>query len=213
MLRTSASVSVLLVVAAALAAAGCGASAPPVVVTPMTPESEASFENGADFIADPSLLEGSWLDTWESDIEHRVTLADAIAVVRITTVRHDTDLQHHDTYHLVATVDNVRYGTLDSEVSLSVHEGTGGFGTIAGNDDRLLSPPADHPDHFILFVKWTRGEDGALEARWHISPAGTAVVQRVNSLIELRRQDSEERRRIIVRTTTDDDDDDDADDD
>jgi hypothetical protein len=187
--------------------AGCGAAAPPVVVTPMTPEAEAAFENGVDFIADPSLLEGSWLDAWESDIEHRVTLSDAIAVVRITTVRRDTDLEHHDTYHLVAEVVSVRYGTLAGDVSLASREGEPGFGTIVDNDDRLLQPPADHPDHFLLYVRWTRDDDGDLVPRWHISPAGTPVVQRANSLIELRRQAGEERRRIIVHTTSEDDDD------
>lgn len=185
-----------------LAAAGCGSSTPEVVVTPMTPEHETAFENGVDFIDDPRLLEGSWLDTWESEIEHRVTLSDAIAVVRISTVRHDTDLEHHDSYHLVATVVSVRYGTLSGDISLGTREGEVGFGTVAGNDERLLTPPADRPDHFILFLKWTRDDSGGLVARWHLSPAGTAVVQRVNSLIELRRRDSEERRRIIVHTTT-----------
>lgn len=185
-----------------IALSGCGAAAPEVVVTPMTPEHEVAFENGVDFIDDPRLLEGSWLDTWESEVEHRVTLSDAIAVVRITTVRHDTDLEHHDSYHLVATVVSVRYGTLSGEVSLGTRQGEVGFGTVAGNDERILTPPADHPDHFILFLKWTRDESGSLVARWHLSPAGTAVVQRVNSLIELRRRDSEERRRIIVHTTT-----------
>ncbi len=185
---------------------GCGGAAAEVVVTPMTAEHEAAFENGVDFIDDPRLLEGSWLETWESEIEHRVTLSDAIGVVRITTVRHDTDLEHHDTYHLVATVVSTRYGTMPGEVSLTTREGESGFGTVAGNDERLLAPPADRPEHFILFLKWTRDDSGDLVARWHLSPAGTAVVQRVNSLVELRRRDSEERRRVIVHTTSSGDD-------
>ncbi len=207
MTRTISGFLLALLSASPLGVAGCGSSAPQVVVSPMTPESEAAFENGIDFIDDPSLLEGSWLDNWESDVEHRVSLADAVAIVHITTVRRDTDLERHDTYHLVAAVDNVRFGTLDGEVSLAARQGEGGFGTIDGNDDRLLTPPADHPDHFILYLRWTTGDDGGLVARWHISPAGTSVVQRVNSLIELRRQAGEERRRIIVHTTTEQSDD------
>lgn len=191
----------------ALAIAGCGAAAPQVVVTPMTPEGQAAFENGVDFIDDPSLLEGSWLDNWESEIEHRVTLSDGIAVVRITTVRRDTDLEHHDTYHLVATVESIRFGDVPTDVSLAAREGDAGYGTLVGNDERLLTPPSDHPDHFVLFLKWTRGEDGGLVPRWHLSPAGTGIVQRVNSLIELRRQSTEERRRIIVHTTSESSDD------
>ena len=189
--------------------ASCGAAAPQVVVTPMTADAEAAFENGVDFIDDPSLLEGTWLDAWELDVEHRVTLADAIAVVRITTVRRDTDLEHHDTYHLVAQVVNVRYGTIEGDISLAAREGEGGFGTIVGNDDRLLQPPSDHPDHFLLYVRWTRDEAGTLAARWHLSPAGTGIVQRVNSLIEMRRQAGDSRRRIIVHTSSEPSDEDD----
>jgi hypothetical protein len=186
--------------------AGCGSSAPQIVVSPMTPEAEASFENGVDFIDDPSLLEGSWLDNWESDIEHRVTLADAIAVVTVTTVRRDTDLEHHDTYHLAISVESTRLGNLSSDVLLTSREGQTGFGTLVGNDERLLSPPADHPDHFVLFVRWAHDDAGVTIARWHLSPAGPPVVQRVNSLIELRRTSSEDRRRIVVHTTTETDD-------
>jgi hypothetical protein len=202
--------STLLALASGLPA--CGSSTPQVVVTPMTPDDESAFENGVDFIDDPSLLEGSWLDAWEADIEHRVTLADAIAIVRITTVRRDTDLERHDTYHLVASVESVRMGTLSGDLSLAAREGDTGFGTLVGNDDRLLTPPADHPDHFVLYVKWTRDEAGSLVPRWHMSPAGPRIIARVNSLIELRRQSSEERRRVIVRTTVEDDGDDDDDD-
>jgi hypothetical protein len=217
----SVAVSARMMVLAALAlaalalASGCGAAAPQVVVTPMTPESEAAFENGVDFIDNPTLLEGTWLEAWESDVEHRVTLADAIAVVRITTVRRDTDLEHHDTYHLVAQVVSARFGTIDGDISLAAREGEGGFGTLVGNDDRLLNPPTDPgdttatPEHFLLYVKWARDEDGSLDARWHLSPAGTRLVQRVNSLIEMRRQAGDARRRIIVHTTSEPSDDDD----
>lgn len=207
MTRTTSVTALLSTLALAAAASGCGSSTPQVVVTPMTPESESAFENGVDFIDDPTLLEGSWLDAWESDIEHRVTLSDAIAVVRISTVRRDTDLDRHDTYHLVATIESMRMGTLPAEVSLAARESDVGFGTLVGNDDRLLTPPADHPDHFLLYVKWTRAEDGPLVARWHLSPAGARVVARVNSLVELRRQSTEERRRVIVHTTTEQSDD------
>jgi hypothetical protein len=201
--------SIPVAAAMALTLLGCGSSTPQVVVTPMTPEAETAFENGVDFIDNPSLLEGSWLDAWESDIEHRVSLADAIAVVRVTTVRRDTDLEHHDTYHLAVQVASLRYGDLQNELLLTARQGEAGYGTLDGNDDRLLNPPSDHPDHFILYVRWTRDEDGTLRPRWHMSPAGTAIVQRVNSLIEMRRQSGEERRRIIVRTTTEDSDDED----
>ena len=197
MIRT---ISVLSLLSTAFA--GCGSSTPQVVVSPMTPEAEVAFENGVDFIDDPSLLEGSWLDNWESDIEHRVTLADVIAIVRITTVRRDTDLERHDTYHLAVAIESVRLGTPADEVSLTARQGQTGFGTLVGNDERLLTPPADHPNRFLLFLRWARSDGGATVARWHLSPAGAAVVQRANSLIEMRRTHGSDRRRITVHTTT-----------
>ena len=184
------------------AIAGCGSGTQQVVVSPMTPEAEVAFENGVDFIDDPSLLEGSWLDNWESDIEHRVTLADVIAIVRITTVRRDTDLERHDTYHLAVAIESVRLGTPADEVSLTARQGQTGFGTLVGNDERLLTPPADHPNRFLLFLRWARTDGGATVARWHLSPAGASVVQRANSLIEMRRTHGSDRRRITVHTTT-----------
>jgi hypothetical protein len=181
--------------------AGCGSSAPRIVVTPMTPEAEAAFENGADFIDDPSLLEGSWLDAWESDIEHRVTLADAIVLVHITTIRDATDLEHHDSVQLVAAVDQVRIGEgVPSEIELAVREGEGGYGTLRNAESRILN------QRFVLFVKWTQNDAGTIVPRWHLSPAGAGVIRRVNTLVEMRRTDASERRRIIVHTTTTEDD-------
>jgi hypothetical protein len=173
---------------------GCGSGTPQVVVTPMTADDEIAFENGLDFIDDPTLLEGSWLDSWQQDIERRVQLADAIVLLRVQTVRTDTDLEHQDTYRLLATVEQVRLGeNVPDEVTLIAREGEPGFGTIQENDDRVLD------QRFIAYLRWTRSESGTLGTRWHLSPAGERVIARVNTLVELRRTAPDERRRVIVR--------------
>jgi hypothetical protein len=184
----------LALILALSAVAGCGPGAAQIVVTPLTPDDEVAFENGLDFIDDPALLEGSWLDSWQEDVERRVQLADAIVLIRIATVRTDTDLEHRDTYRLIGNVEQVRLGTgVPNEITLVAREGDPGFGTIQENDERVLN------QRFIAYVRWTRSESGALSARWHLSPAGERVILRVNTLVELRRTAPDARRRVIVR--------------
>lgn len=174
--------------------AGCGPSVQPLrVSSPFTAEHAPFFENGVDYIEDPSILEGSWLEAWEHDIEQRVSLSDAIALVTITTLRTDQDLERHETWRLVAHVDRVRHGEgVPEEITLVVREGEAGFGTVRGNEERLLN------QRFVLFVKWSTDDSGVIVPRWHLSPAGERIVRRVNSLIELRHTPVEERRRVIV---------------
>lgn len=177
----------------ALAVAGCGPAAPPIVVTgPFTAEHEAAFENGVDYIDDPTILEGSWLRTWENDVDRRVQLADAVALVTITTLRQDVDLDRHETYRLIAHVDRERHGDLPDEVTFVVRYDQAGFGTVRGNEERILN------QRFVAFIKWV-DQDGQIVARWHLAPASERVVRRVNTLIERVHTPDEERRRVIVR--------------
>jgi len=178
---------------AACALAACGPAAQPIVVTgPFTAEHETAFENGVDYVADPTILEGSWLRSWEEDIDRRVQLSDAIAFVTITTLRQDVDLDRHETYRLVAHVDRQRHGTVPEELSFVVRQGQPGFGTVQGNDARILN------QRFVAFIKWV-DDDGQIVARWHLSPAAERVVRRVNSIVERVHTAPEERRRVIVR--------------
>jgi len=179
--------------------AACGSAAPRVVVTPMTAAQEPLFENGVDFIDDPSLLEGSWLETWEQEIDARVAASDLMAYVRITTLHTDSDLERRETHRLLAHIDSLRHGINPGEdVELVARAGEGGFDTVRNNDARILN------QRFVVFVRWTQAdEDAPLVARWHLSPASERVVRRVNSLIEARRAPTEDRRRVIVHDQTD----------
>ncbi|MBN8615458.1 MAG: hypothetical protein J0L92_32985 [Deltaproteobacteria bacterium] len=185
-----------------LALASCGSSAPRIVVTPMTSAQRAVFENGVDYIDDPALLEGSWLETWEQEIDLRVRAADVVAYVRITTMRTDTDLERNQTHRLVARIDTLRLGdgvTEGEEIELVVRQGDAGFDTVHEQDRRILN------QRFAAFVKWTQESEGMpVVARWHLSPASERVVRRVNSLVEARRSPDDDRRRIIVHDQPDD---------
>jgi hypothetical protein len=176
-----------------LTLAACGPGAQPIVVTgPFTAEHETAFENGVDYIADPTILEGPWLTSWEEDVDRRVQLSDAIAFVTVTTIRQDVDLDRHETLRLVARVDRERHGSVPDELSFVVRQGQPGFGTVTGNDGRILN------QRFVAFIKWAE-ESGQVVARWHLSPASERVVRRVNTIVERVHTAPDERRTIIVR--------------
>lgn len=165
--------------------AGCGAAAPRVEITPLTSEHEHLFENGADMIGNPDLLSGSWLTTWQRELDRRVELADAIGIVEIATIRQDIDLERHETYRLVGHVIERRTGALGDDVSLVTREGETGFPTVDGIANQILN------QRFVVFVKWT-GDAAQPVARWHIAPATEAVIQRADRRI--RRQEAETAR-------------------
>ena len=191
-MRASILVLPALWIALAAVLGGCGgATAAPIVVTPMTPADELAFDNGADFIDDPTLLEGSWLDEWEHDITERCERADVIVVVTIQQVQTSTDLDRRESFRLVGHVDLERFGETDDDVSLIVRTGQAGYQSIRGAESRLLN------QQFVAFIRWVDGESGGVTARWHLSPATERVSRRVNSLLE-RRRPSEDRRRVIV---------------
>lgn len=183
-----------LAVAPSAPIAGCGGTSAPqrTVTGPFSAEHAAVFENGVDYIADPTRIDGSWLREWEQEIDARVSLADAIGLVTITTLRTDVDLDRRETLRLVAHVDRERHGDLPDELTLVVRPGQPGYSTVHGNDRRILD------QRFVLFVKWAE-EDGTIVPRWHLSPAAERVVRRVNTLVERRHTPVGERRRVIVR--------------
>lgn len=191
-----------LAILACASIAGCGAGSAqsgPEPTTPFTDAHAAVFEDGLDMVTDPSVLEGSWLDSWSQDVDARVTMADVVALVTIRTLRTDLDLERTETYRLVAHVDEVYLGEdVGEELVLSVREGEGGFGTVRNNERRILD------SQFLVFVKWAR-EEGRVRARWHLSPAAEPVARYVHRLLYRRRRvrPGNQGRRVIVRRGTD----------
>lgn len=185
-------------------------------IEPFTAEHEPLFENGVDMVRDPEALGGSWLGTWEEELDRRIRLADVVALVTVRTLRDDIGASARDygevptleeadrarrrTFRLIAHPDRVYLGeeqVAGQDLVLSVREGEGGFGTVANNERRLLD------EQFIAFIKWDRDEvTGDYRARWHLSPATEAVATRVRSLLERRRDVQAEedgtRRRVII---------------
>lgn len=181
---------------AALLLAACGGGQVERVVTPFTEEHEPIFENGLDLVRDPEGMGGAWLDTWEEELDARVTHADLVLLVTIQTVRHDTDLDRRDTYRLLVHVDRKLLGDVEEDLMLVVGQDDAGFQTIESNERHLLQ------QQFIAFIKWQRDDVGEVHARWHLAPATEAVTERVGELLELRRQvirREPSRTRVIIR--------------
>lgn len=182
-------------------ALGCGGSAvtAAAVTSPFTDEHAQVFDNGLDLVRDPQALEGTWLSTWESDIDRRVGWSDVVALVTVRTLRTDLDLDRRQTYRLIARVDRVLYGeNVGEELELRVQQGQAGYRSIEESERRLLD------QQFLVFVKWADEEDSQqghiVRARWHLSPATDGVANRARLMLT-RRQDAEgqgDRRRVIV---------------
>lgn len=190
----------LLALALGCLSLGCGSStAPTRTISPFTAEDARFFEDGVDFVADPEALEGRWREDWSEELDGRIGLADFVGLVTVTTMRTDTDLDRHTTYRLITTVERELLGDSDEEITLTIREGEAGFGTIAGNERRILNQP------FIAFLKYyqregTEGEAG-VDAHFHLSPATEGVVRRAEYLLERRRgvrRERQGRRTVIV---------------
>jgi hypothetical protein len=186
----------LILLAAPVLLSACGSTAPPArATTPFTAEHAEVFEDGVDFIADPTHLEGAWREDWSRDLDQRVSESDLIARITVHTLRTDTDLERINTYRLQAKIDEALWGEPpEDEVTLTVREGEAGFGTLEGNDRRILNQP------FLAFIKWYDAPDGQVRPHWHLAPATEPVVSRVEYLIENRLRAPEDRaeRRVTV---------------
>ena len=174
--------------------AGCGGTtmAQMRVSGPFTEEHRAAFDDGADYVDDPTPLPDAWLRSWEDDINRRVSLADVVAVVRVTTVGDDDmDMDRRSTFRLLAHVEARLFGDIPDDLTLVSEPTDPGIRTIDGHARQLLGQA------FVAFVKWV-DDDGRVAPRWHLSPASTRVIARARALVERHRASPEDRRRVVV---------------
>ena len=185
-----------LVLATSLTASACGSTSTARVARPITAAQAAVYDNGIDYVDNPALLEGNWLETWEREIDQRVTDSDVVSYVTISTIRTDADLERRETFRLTAHSDSIRFGTVEEDFVIVSARTDAGFGTVRGNDTRILN------NRFVLFLRHVQDEvDGPITTRWHMSPASEPIVRRVYSLVDARHGDNTDRRRIIIRET------------
>lgn len=176
-----------------VACGGSAVTAPPAA-SPLPAELETIYENGADFVDDPEILEGRWRDDWSQELDTRVRTADIIAIVNVPTVRTDIDPEGRMTFRLNSVIDDSILGDGSGEIALESHQGELGFTGIRSNERRIQSQP------MVLFLHWAADENGENVARWHLSPGTEGVISRVRYLAERRRGIEPEGRpaRVIV---------------
>jgi hypothetical protein len=163
-----------------VACGGTAAVAPPVAAS-LPAELETVYENGADFVDDPEILQGRWRDDWSQELDSRVRTADIIAIVNVPTLRTDIDPEGRMTFRLNSVVDTSILGDASGEIPLESHQGELGFTGVRSNERRIQSQP------MVLFLIWAADEDGSTIARWHLSPGTEQVISRVRYLAERRR--------------------------
>lgn len=177
---TSAAVAALIVTLAS-ASLGCGGAAPQAQVSsPFTQEHARYFEGGIDFVDDPTTLTGRWREEWLAELDTRIEHSDAVAKVSVETVRTAWDLDRRK-LQLELTVSSVLHGVLPmGNLTVSSQEGEPGYPSVKSNEARLLHAT------YILFVKWSKDEDGQLIPHWHLSPDSEQVTSTVQSRLEMR---------------------------
>lgn len=152
------------------------------VVTPMTPDAEVAFDNGMDFLGDPTLLEGNWLEEWDRDLRTRSELSDAVLLVRVRALHENEDLDRNRSYRLSVHVETVRFGTgVPDDLTFVARAHEAGYATVHENESRLLD------EQFVAFVRWTETPEGEIVPRWHLSPGSPGVMRRVNEILNGRR--------------------------
>ena len=174
---------------------GAAESARPRSADPLTEEQATVFEDGVDFVADPTVLEGAWRESWTRELDLRVSDANAVALVTVHTLRTDVDLDRRTTFRLLFNVERTLLGSVDPDLTLRVVEGDAGFASLTGNEQRILNQP------FVLFLRWAQAPGSEeVVARWHLSPAADGVVDRVEYLAERRRGVQREHQQRTVRS-------------
>ncbi|MCC7534580.1 MAG: hypothetical protein IT379_00120 [Deltaproteobacteria bacterium] len=192
--------ALLVALLAALApfTAACGGSDAMRVTSPFSPELVPFFDDAVDFIAAPDRLEGRWADDWMAETQQRVRNADLITRVRVETLHSDSDPERRTSYRIVVrALGDPLYGEPPEtgRFELRAHESSPGFATVRENERRLAQ--GEH----LVFVKWYEDDMGTVRAHWHLSPASSRVIRRVQRLVSLRTGDSE-RGVEIYRSTT-----------
>jgi hypothetical protein len=158
-----------------------------------TEEHARYFEDGFDFVKEPGELDGQWLQDWQKELEKRVNLSDAIAVVTVTTLRTDVDPDRKTDYRVIANIESRLFGLLpDDELTLEVHEQSEGYNSVHDNQRQYLNR------RFVAYVKWYEDDEGDVAAHWHLSPASEGIVERTKKLVEQRTTKKKIRRKVVV---------------
>ena len=173
--------------------AGCGAhsAAASRSSVPLSAREQMLFEDGADLLENPDVLQGSWKADYDRELDERIAASDLVAVGVVTNVRSDLDPDGKTNFRLIFSVERSLAGEADSkELSLTSLDGSAGSSSIRDDRAKLLQRP------MVVFVKYGAGSDGAATAHFHLALRSKSIEARVD--------ESEARKRpstvIVVET-------------
>lgn len=133
------------------------------------------FDEGVDFLAEPSDLDGRWQEVFSSDLSRRVERSDTIAVVQVDALGTEQGPDGLKTYLLTASPEEVLKGGLSGPITLSAPQGSPGFGSIERSRARLLK------ERFTAFIRFYERDGGTVGAHFHLSPASEGVLGAVRT--------------------------------
>lgn len=161
-------------------AGGCAAAAPQVRVSgEFTPALARVFDDSVDYVENVDGLGGRVAAEFTRQINGLTRNADLIGEARVETVIQGQDQDGSRNYRMTAVITRSIRGALPEEnrVQLRVSEGSVGFHTVAGKEERIGA------GRFLLFVRWYEGSGGAIQAHWHLTPHSDVMVNRVRTTI------------------------------
>jgi hypothetical protein len=167
------SVAVLLLIGCA----GCGAhgAASSRSSVPLSARELVLFEDGADLLANPDVLQDRWKADYDRELDERIAASDLVALGVVTNVRSDLDPDGKTNFRLLFSVERTLAGEADStELSLTSLDGSAGSATIRDNRAKLLQRP------MVVFVKYGAGKNGGTTAHFHLALRSKTIETRVD---------------------------------
>lgn len=165
-------VVLLLIGCAACGAHGAAASRSSV---PLSAREQMLFEDGADLLENPDVLQDRWKADYDRELDERIAASDLIALGVVTNVRSDLDPDGKTNFRLLFSVERVLAGEAEStELSLTSLDGAAGSSTIRNDRAQLLQRP------MVVFVKYGAGNDGLATAHFHLALRSKTIEARVD---------------------------------
>ena len=141
--------------------------------SPFTATDRVLFDDGVDFVEDPSALSGRWRARIEQALSARIARSDVVGLVEIDAVGGETDPEGDKTFVLSTVVRDMWKSRAPEPLVLSSSPSQAGYSTIDRAQTGILK------GRFALFLKWYRRESGQVAGHFHLSPASEAVIRTI----------------------------------
>ncbi len=176
--------NLLLLLTIALSVSSCGPRAAPVGA-PWNPGDAVFFDDGADLIIDPDALSGRAGFQQKDALEARIQLSDLAAVVEISSLHTESDVDKKESKRLeVASIETL-YGSFPrGNLSLKTPSSSPGYELIVRHESYLEGD-------FILFYRGFKDiEDNGEKVgyHFHLTKASSTLIRYIKQRLTARRE-------------------------